>query len=145
MLYCWWDCITWDCITWFTHVMLYKDTLAIIKFCSFLCITFSFQNIKFWNSLFWGEIFKSCRFIFIIKLLSPLWKRHIALFQVWLNLVQWFCNTRMKMWKVYDNEENDIFWSEKLTWAFSSDDLKNYPNTGSLAMLNSASVTDANT
>ena len=38
---------------------------------------------------------------------------------------------KMKMWKVYDNvnnnannNDNDKFWSEKLTWAFGSGELK---------------------
>jgi hypothetical protein len=33
----------------------------------------------------------------------------------------------MKMWKVYDNDDRqlkDKFWSEKLTWAFDSGELK---------------------
>ena len=30
----------------------------------------------------------------------------------------------MKMWKVYDNKDDNMDWSEKLTWAYGSGELK---------------------
>ena len=51
-----------------------------------------------------------------------------ALCQVWLNLAQWFWRRRWKCEKFTDRrtdrQTTDDRWSEKLTWAFSSGELK---------------------
>ena len=60
------------------------------------------------------------------KLKSPLLKD--ALCQVWLKLAKWFWNRRWKCEKLTDRQTDgqttDRKWSEKLTWAFSSGELK---------------------
>ena len=60
------------------------------------------------------------------KLESPLPKD--ALCQVWLKLAQWFWIRRWKCEKFTDRrtdrQTTDKRWSEKLTWAFSSGELK---------------------
>ena len=60
------------------------------------------------------------------KLESPLPKD--ALCQVWLKLAQWFWRRRWKCEKFTDRQTDrqttDNRWSEKLTWAFSSGELK---------------------
>ena len=53
---------------------------------------------------------------------------------IWLKLAKWFWGRRWKWGKIYDDNTNskqwrrrrttDILWSEKLTWAFGSCDLK---------------------
>ena len=61
------------------------------------------------------------------KLESPLPKD--ALFQVWLKLAQWFWRRRWKCEKFTDGQTDrqttDDNWSDKVTWAFSSGELKN--------------------
>ena len=48
-----------------------------------------------------------------------------TLCQVWLKLAQWFWRRRWKCEKFTDRwAETDDRWSEKLTWAFSSGELK---------------------
>ena len=50
-----------------------------------------------------------------------------ALCQVWLKLAQWFWSRRWKCEKFTDRRtdgQTDDGWSEKLTWAFSSGELK---------------------
>ena len=60
------------------------------------------------------------------KLESPSPKN--ALCQVWLKLAQWFWRRRWKCEKFTDGQTDrqttDNRWSEKLTWAFSSGELK---------------------
>ena len=46
------------------------------------------------------------------------------LFQVWLNLALWFWKRRWKCEKFTDRRAMDDTRSEKLTWAFSTEDLK---------------------
>ena len=58
---------------------------------------------------------------------SPLSKDDLC--QVWLKLARWFCRRRWKcekflMTTTTDNE--DKLWSEKLTWAFGSGEVKRY-------------------
>ena len=95
------------------------------------------------------KIFRCWKCIFTMSLLSPLEKGvalHLnklesptpkdALCQVWLKLAQWFWRRRWRCEKFTDRQTDrqmdgrtdgqmlDDRWSEKLTWAFSSGELK---------------------
>ena len=72
----------------------------------------------------------------MIKLESSLPKD--TLYQVWLKLVQWF----RRRWKCEkftdrrtDKQTTDERWSEKLTWAFSSGELKNLTGVHMLVVM----------
>ena len=94
------------------------------------------------------KIFKFRQCIFAICVIISPWKRagalHLnklespspkdALCQVWLKLAQWFRTRRWKSKRFTDrrtdgrtdSQTTDNRWSEKLTWAFSSGELKTY-------------------
>ena len=96
------------------------------------------------------KIFKFCQCIFTISSLSPLGKgRGPSFEQIWIPFTQGcfvpslveigpvVLEKKMKMWKVYrqtdrqtdrrtDRQTPDDSWSEKLTWAFSSGELKTW-------------------
>ena len=65
---------------------------------------------------------KKSRVLHLNKFESPSTKD--ALCQLWLKLVQWFWRRRWKCEKfTTTTTTTDKFWSEKLTWAFCSDEL----------------------
>ena len=92
------------------------------------------------------KIFKSCQFIFIISQIYPLLEGLGPSFEkTWIPFTQGYfvpslveigpvvLEKKMKMWKVYrqthrrtDRQTTDDRWSEKLTWAFSSGELKTF-------------------
>ena len=94
-----------------------------------------FSVILIWNYL----PLEKGRSLYLNKLESP--SPRDALCQVWLKLALWFWRRRWKCEKMTTMTTTDNFWSEKLTCAFSSGELKKvvnqYRELGSNANFNS--------